>query len=41
MIDGKIIVRYEKFFSLWKYADPGIPEVEDAKMGLEWLRELH
>ena len=25
------VSHYEKFFDLWKDADPGIPEVEDAK----------
>jgi hypothetical protein len=27
----KAIERYEKFFDLWKDADPAIAEVEDAK----------
>jgi DNA-binding SARP family transcriptional activator len=28
---GKAIENYEKFLNLWKDADPGIAEVEDAK----------
>ena len=35
---AKAIERYEKFLGLWKDADPGIAEVEDAKKRLTGLK---
>ncbi len=35
---ARAIEHYEKFFDLWKDADPGIAEVEDTKKGLAALR---
>jgi tetratricopeptide (TPR) repeat protein len=34
----KAIEQYEEFLEIWKDADPGIPEVEDAKERLKKLR---
>jgi tetratricopeptide (TPR) repeat protein len=35
---AKAIEKYEEFLDIWKDADPGIPEVQDAKERLEKLR---
>jgi len=35
---AKAIEHYEKFLDLWKDADPGIAEVEDAKKRVAGLK---
>jgi tetratricopeptide (TPR) repeat protein len=39
-LKGKAIENYEKFLDLWKDADPGIAEVEDAKKRLVGVKSM-
>ncbi len=38
--DDEAIEQYEEFLNIWKDADPGIEEVEDAKRRLAVLKEM-
>ena len=37
--NSKAIENFERFLSLWKNADPGLPEVEEAKTKLDQLKK--
>jgi hypothetical protein len=36
---SKAIENYKKFLTFWKDADPGIPEVEDARKRVAGLKK--
>jgi len=37
---GKAIEHYDKFLTIWKDADPGIPEFEEARKRLGGLQQM-